>query len=248
MNYHFTALLNQDGLVTGGVSIPCNTERQCPSVATNSSVTTCDGSSNAGTPVYIDFSKINSPCTCTVTPVISGELYLMIEKVTVSSCTTTIKVGNTRIYTCPTTGGLSLLIANDSQPVTVTASYKKKYNTGSFYHCLGFFQRAADIQITCGSNSTTNMSTFYTTSTEMISTEIEMTNSPTHQDNYTTVSNNSQIRCTEPAEKELAQMDDVSNIHLQIPLVLFVVIAVVSVIFNLYLSIKLRQRYVHVLL
>lgn len=110
---------------------------------TNSSVTTCDGSSNAGTRVYIDFHKINSPCTCTVTLSYSGNLYIRAEDVTISACATIIRVGNTLIYTCPTTSGLNLLNVNDSQPVTVTASYKKNYNSGTFFHCLGFFQSSA---------------------------------------------------------------------------------------------------------
>ncbi|XP_056016793.1 uncharacterized protein LOC125677491 [Ostrea edulis] len=173
---------------------------------TSSAVTTCDGSSKAGPQVYIDFYKINSPCTCTVTPSISGNLYITAEKVTVSSCTTTIIVRDTR-YTCPTERTLSPLNVIANQSVTVTASYEENYNYGTFHHCLGFYQSSDDVQVTCGSGSTTQTTTpekttVYITSTPMSSAE--MTVSPTHQDNSSTVSNELRMG-TEPAGNKLAR-------------------------------------------
>lgn len=70
-----------------------------------------------------------------------------------------------------------------------------------------------DIQVTCGSGSTTQTTTLektatpakttmYITSTRMSSTETKMTVSPTHQDNSTTVSDTLPMKSTEPSGDE----------------------------------------------
>lgn len=77
-----------------------------------------------------------------MTTTISGDLYVRAEAVTVSVCTTVIKVENTR-YTCPTERTLTPLNVIANQPVTVTASYEPNHKSGAFYHCLGFYQTSA---------------------------------------------------------------------------------------------------------
>lgn len=68
--------------------------------------------------------------------------------------------------------------------------------------------RSIDVQVTCGSDSTTQTmtpqkTTFYITSTQLSSSEIEMTVSSTHQDNSTTVSDTVLMKSTEPSEDEM---------------------------------------------
>lgn len=75
-------------------------------------------------------------------PSISGNLYIKSEKVTVSVsvCTTVIKVGTELAYRCPQEKTLTTDIVIANQTVPVTASYEPKHNSGTFYQCLGFYQ------------------------------------------------------------------------------------------------------------
>lgn len=118
-----------------------STKGQCPSYVGNSLVTSCVGSTKHGPVVYVDFLKINRPCTCIVTPSFVGQLLVISREVIVSGCNTQIVIAESFIMGCPLRQvSTQTLNVNINQSVDVRAEYVTQYTSGTFYHCLGFQQ------------------------------------------------------------------------------------------------------------
>lgn len=105
-------------------------------VVGNMSVKSCEGTIKYGSVVYIDFKKINRPCTCTVTS-FGGNIFMTASEQQISSCTTQVKVDNMFIFGCPIkVSGQTL-----SSSVYLESEYVHPYTSGLFYQCLGFQQK-----------------------------------------------------------------------------------------------------------
>lgn len=106
----------------------------------NSLITTCEGSTKHGSVVSVDFYQINSPCTCTVTPLFAGDLLVSSRQV-LHFCDTRVIVQKGIIFGCPLSSFSSQIFnVQINQTVTVQAEYIPPSSTGTFYHCLRFEQ------------------------------------------------------------------------------------------------------------
>lgn len=106
----------------------------------NNSLTSCEGMTNQGVAVFVDFYKINRPCNCIVTPSFDGSLLVTLRGLPLQSCNTEIHVQN-MVFGCPTQSISSqTLNVQINQSVEVRAEYKLQYASGTFYHCLGLHQ------------------------------------------------------------------------------------------------------------
>lgn len=104
-------------------------------------IASCVGPAKYGPAVYVDFYKINRPCTCIVTPSFVGNLLVVSRKVIVSVCNTQIVINKMFVMGCPLQYVSSqLLNVNINQPVDVRAEYSSQYTSGTFYNCIGFQQ------------------------------------------------------------------------------------------------------------
>lgn len=114
----------------------------------NNSLTRCEGMTKHGPSVYVDFSQINRPCNCIVTPSFVGELLVISKEVAVQSCDTEIIVQNSIIFGCPIIAFSSQTFnVNISQSVEIRAYYKSQYTSGTFYHCLHFQQNGMNVYL-----------------------------------------------------------------------------------------------------
>lgn len=110
----------------------------CP--AGNSLVSSCEGLTKYGSFVYVDFYKINRPCTCIVTTMFDGTL-LVISWAVVQVCNTQIVIDKSLIMGCPLQHLSSQALGVQmNELVEVQAEYISPYTSGTFYHCLGFQQ------------------------------------------------------------------------------------------------------------
>lgn len=99
------------------------------------------GSTKHGLAVYVDFYKINRPCTCIVTPSFVCELLVTSREVIVSVCNTQIVINEKLVMGCPLRVVSSqTLNVNINQSVNVRAEYVSPLTSGTFYHCIGFQQ------------------------------------------------------------------------------------------------------------
>lgn len=104
-------------------------------------IASCVGSAKYGPAVYVDFYKINRPCTCIVTPSFVGNLLVVSRKVIVAVCNTQIVINKMIAMGCPLQyDSAQLLNVNINQPVDVRAEYASQYTSGTFFHCIGFQQ------------------------------------------------------------------------------------------------------------
>lgn len=110
-------------------------------VVGNKSITTCNFTIKSGPLIYIDFSKINRPCPCTVTPYFRGDLLVTSQEITISSCSTQVVVNGSRIFGCPlpqeTSDRFELL---QYQSIAVQAEFSPSSSSGTFHQCLWFQQ------------------------------------------------------------------------------------------------------------
>lgn len=105
------------------------------------SITTCNRSITSGSRIYMDFSKINRPCLCTVSTLFDGILLVTAEELTKPSCYTQVKVNGSHIFGCPISRGSSATFTLESyQSLDVQAEYSSSSSPGTFYQCLGFQQ------------------------------------------------------------------------------------------------------------
>lgn len=139
-----------------------STKGQCPLNVENISVAKCEGSTKYGPYIYIDFHKINRPCSCTVTTSFIGSV-LVISEVIKVKCNTQVMVANSLIFGCPITALSSAnLVVEINQSVSVRAEYSVLPTLGTFYHCLGFQQnggKGGNLSVVCGSQHTEETTT-----------------------------------------------------------------------------------------
>lgn len=105
------------------------------------SVANCEGSTKYGPYIFIDFHKINRPCSCTVTTSFIGDLLVISMEVINRQCNTHVIVQNTFIFGCPIQASSSVNLGVEiNQPVSVQSKNSAPSTLGIFYHCLGFQQ------------------------------------------------------------------------------------------------------------
>lgn len=103
----------------------------------HSTVTRCDGSARSGRGIYADFGKIGRPCTCIVTSLFNGELYVISHKTTHVLCNNRVRVNNTVIFDCKDDGFKKFDVKiNDS--IIVKAEYQPGHTSERFNQCLFF--------------------------------------------------------------------------------------------------------------
>lgn len=224
------------------------------------SIASCVGSTKHGSVVYVDFFKINRPCTCIVTPSFDGKLLVFSrEEIILPGCNTQINFNNIFIIGCPLQSFLSnTLNVQTNQSVDVRAEYKLPFTPGTFYHCIGFQQNGGlngNLSVVCGSSlvTTTAAATEPTTTTiKTTSTAISRLSSEVSSTEPTTAIIKNDVNGTESTVTTISKeciyghKDEVSgesNLSLQIPLAIFVVISIVSTIMNIcfYFHIKYRK-------
>lgn len=102
-----------------------------------------------GPVVYVDFYKINQPCTCIVTPSFVGELLVISREVIETVCNTQIIIHNNLIMGCPlpylTSQSLNVQF---NQTVDVRGEYLSSATSGTFHHCLRFQQNGMIFNLT----------------------------------------------------------------------------------------------------
>lgn len=106
----------------------------------NISVTSCEGSSKYGPLIYLDFNKINRPCSCIVTPSFNGELLFSSRNENLNVCETRVIINNIFVVSCPSSAFAQTLSVEINQSVDVRAEYVSPITSGMFYYCLGFQQ------------------------------------------------------------------------------------------------------------
>lgn len=106
----------------------------------NNSITSCDGSTQYGSNIYIDFFEINRPCTCTASPSFAGKL-LVTNRQTISVCFTQVTFQNNIIFRCEKDEvTVYVLDIQNNEKLDIRATYVSQYTSGIFYHCMGFQQ------------------------------------------------------------------------------------------------------------
>lgn len=107
----------------------------------DSSVISCEGSTKYGSLIYVDFNKINRPCTCTLTPSFDGGLFVTTRNNFEHQCDTLVNIHNSFIFRCPVKffSGQALPVQNN-QSVNIKGEYVSALISGTFYHCLEFQQ------------------------------------------------------------------------------------------------------------
>lgn len=229
-----------------------STKGQCRMNVENSLITTCEGSTETGPAVYIDFYKINRPCTCIVVSLFDGELLVISREEIVHFCNTRVTIEKDIIFGCPLSSvSFSVKI---NQTVNVHAEYIPPSTSGTFYHCLGLVQNGGpngNLRVTCGSElaAETTMKTSTTTvlsSTRLLSSSpFDLSVKPTSEINIKNVTKTTAAILSEDRIPD-HQFDSTrkceSLVSLQISLAIFVVISILSTILNIYFFFKNKSR------
>lgn len=114
----------------------------------NISIDSCDGSSKIGPYIYIDFHKINRPCTCKVNASFTGDLLVISNKEINEECNTEVIVANFYFFGCPISKlSVTTIDVQINQSVVVQSEYSSPYTSGSFYHCIGFQQNSMFVHL-----------------------------------------------------------------------------------------------------
>lgn len=100
----------------------------------------CDGSTKYGSYIFIDFYKINRPCSCTVTSSFNGSVLVKSMEVIKEKCNTQVNVEHKLIFGCIPERIYKRLDAQINQSVRVRADFFPLSTSGSFYQCIGFLQ------------------------------------------------------------------------------------------------------------
>lgn len=222
-----------------------STKGQCPLNVENISVAKCEGSTKYGPYIYIDFHKINRPCSCTVTTSFIGSLLVISREGINEGCNTQVIVANNYNFGCPITAFSSVTInVQINQSVVVHSEYSPLSTSGMFYHCLGFQQNGGlngNISVVCGSHlaakttSTKIPTTTATFTTRLLRASSEVSSSYSEVTMSTAAILSEEIDC----DRRIAE----SLLSLQIPLAIFVLISTVSTILNIYLFIHIKLRH-----
>lgn len=97
--------------------------------------TSCDGTTKSEKHLYVDFSKINRPCTCTVTASFSGGITVTSWRVEHSKCNSRVTVNNNVTFNCKD-GGYSSFDLRMKDRVLLVADFWQGYTSGEFKQCL----------------------------------------------------------------------------------------------------------------
>lgn len=108
--------------------------------------TSCDGSTKSEKYLYVDFSKINRPCTCIVTALFVGRITVVSWGVQRSKCKNSVTVNNKVTFNCTDTKHSTFDVRiNDS--VLLVADFWQGNTSGEFIQCLGVGNHGKCIQI-----------------------------------------------------------------------------------------------------
>ncbi|XP_052708988.1 uncharacterized protein LOC128183853 [Crassostrea angulata] len=131
--------------------------------------------------IHIDFYEINNPCTCTVTPKFTGNLFVLSKKSTAEKCNTQVKINDDFMFNCTASAGSNhTLHVQRNQIVHVQAEYIKPSKQGMFHQCLQIRQYGGtdgDLSVRCTAltastaRSTTTTKTLKTTATTSTTTK-----------------------------------------------------------------------------
>uniref|UniRef100_K1PF03 Uncharacterized protein n=1 Tax=Magallana gigas TaxID=29159 RepID=K1PF03_MAGGI len=111
--------------------------------------TRCDGTTKSEKHLYVDFSKINHPCSCTVTALFSGNITVMSWKVEHSECNNRVTVNNSVTFNCNDNKHSTFDVGiNDS--VLLVADFWQGNTSGEFKQCLGVGNHAVLASIATG--------------------------------------------------------------------------------------------------
>lgn len=104
---------------------------------TGAYVSRCNPSVYKALVIHIDFYEINNPCTCTVTPKFTGNLFVLSKKSTAEKCNTQVKINDDFMFNCTASAGSNhTLHVQRNQIVHVQAEYIKPSKQGMFHQCL----------------------------------------------------------------------------------------------------------------
>lgn len=220
----------------------------------NMSVTSCEGSSKNGPLIYLDFYKINRPCSCILTPSFNGELLFTSRKEITYFCETRITIHNYFVVSCPSSPFSQTLSVEINQSVDVRAESVSTFTPGIFFFCLGFQQNgglSGNLKVVCGSPNAAETTTIKTSTKNVSSTtRLSITSSVVSSMGPSTVILKEDTNVTKTtaaflSEERICGHQDISSkslLSLQIPLAIFVVISTVSTILNIYFYIHSKSR------
>lgn len=109
---------------------------------TGSLVSRCDTSVYKDLVIHIDFYKINSSCSCTLSPMFTGYLFVLLKESSAEDCNTQVKINNAFMFNCTVPAGSNhtLNVVQSNQVVRVQAEYTQPSKQGTFHQCLEFRQ------------------------------------------------------------------------------------------------------------
>lgn len=107
--------------------------------------TSCDGTTKSEKYLYVDFSKINRPCACTVTALFSGRITVTSWRVEHSKCNSIVTVNNVTFNCKDNKHSIFDVRINDS--VLLVADFWHRNTSGEFKQCLGVGNHGKCIQI-----------------------------------------------------------------------------------------------------
>lgn len=97
--------------------------------------TSCDGSTKSENYLYVDFSKIKRPCTCTVTALFMGGITVASWGVKHFECKNSVTVNDSVTFNCKDNRYSTFYVRiNDS--VLLVADFWQGYTSGEFKQCL----------------------------------------------------------------------------------------------------------------
>lgn len=118
----------------------------CINLGDHNTVTSCDGSTRSERGIYADFDKIGGPCTCIVTSLFNGYLYILSYKAAHVLCNNRVRVNNTVIFDCKDDSFKKFNVKfNDT--IIIKAEYQPGHTFGRFKQCLVFINYGKYIQI-----------------------------------------------------------------------------------------------------
>lgn len=98
--------------------------------------TSCDGLTKSENYLYVDFSKIKRPCTCSVTALFVGNITVASWGVKQSECKNSVTVNNNVTFSCKD-NGYSIFGVRINDTVLLVADFWQGYTSGEFKQCLG---------------------------------------------------------------------------------------------------------------
>lgn len=105
----------------------------------SNAISSCEGSTTYGRYIYVDFYRINRPCTCTVISLFNGDLLVLTKKDLLSqTCNTQINLNVSLNYGCSASSATFNVTINHS--LLVKSEYEPPATSGTFHQCLEFTQ------------------------------------------------------------------------------------------------------------